>query len=71
MKQQSEFEVLGGLEKVKKVRKDKRRHNTPVVWDDDEQPTGRAAGKRGHSRHIEDYGFDDEDELEAYRHLLK
>lgn len=70
MRKQSDFEIVGSLEKIKKVRKDKKKHHTPKYFEDDET-TFKAAGKKGHSRHVEDYGFDDDEELEQYRHVLK
>lgn len=61
--------------KPKKIRKQKT-HRQPVRFDDDfeEIHPRKQAGKRKHSRHINttmEYGLDDEDELEQYKHLLK
>ncbi len=66
----SDFEIVGSLEKIKKVRVDKKKHHSPKRFSDDE-PTYKAAGHPAHSRHVEDYGFEDDEEMAQYKHVLK
>jgi hypothetical protein len=58
--------IEGSLEKIKKVVVEKKRN----PWEF-EEPIFKDPTKRNHTKFIDDCGFEDEDEMQNYKYLIK